>query len=158
LNPEFLQGAYRVLDPEKHYLKDPETVIINSIGTHRAEYARELVKRFKQKIERELLESPDFRKKILKKIKPALIKMSSQKQGAYHTREELAEKELARLANERKEGFEQLPDLYETFIQECPKCLCSECPHADTCIERVRPESMEIEVLSADCLEKTSKV
>jgi hypothetical protein len=145
LKPEFLQGACRILDPEKHYVKDPETVIINTIGAHRRQYARELVQRFKEKIEKELLESPIFRKKILEKLEPLLKPRSSP--CHYHTRKELAEKKLAQLANDRKEGFEQLPDLYETFIQECPNCLCSKCPHADTCIERVRPESIKVENL-----------
>jgi hypothetical protein len=31
------------------------------------------------------------------------------------------------------------PDAYyNVFIEECPNCICSNCPHADTCIERVR--------------------
>ena len=140
LNSEFLQGACRITDPEKHYLKDPETVIINAMGSHRVQYARELVDRFKEKIERELLESPIFRKKVLDKIQ-ASVKTYPAKKGTaclYRTREELAEQKRARLANDRKEGFEQLPDYYETFKEECPNCMCSKCDHADTCIERVR--------------------
>jgi len=34
----------------------------------------------------------------------------------------------------------EIGSYYETFIEECPNCICSRCPHANICIERVRPD------------------
>ena len=31
---------------------------------------------------------------------------------------------------------------YETFTKECPGCICSQCPHAMECVERVLPDEV----------------
>jgi hypothetical protein len=143
LEPTFKQDGHRRLDPEQHHAyKEPEEIIFNHLKAGKSPtWANGVIERFKQQHEQELLKSPIFRKEILNKISRTLstLQAGNRAGSCYHSRKELAEKELARLANERKEGYEQLPDLYETFIQECPNCLCSKCDHADMCIERVKP-------------------
>jgi hypothetical protein len=139
-------------------------------GDDHCTWARQVITRFKADIETELLESPLFRKKVLDSIprslqqpmKPAIAfdpmkdeqvqelmrlkeedvfrangfvkAMTGQKvpQESYRERK-------ARISKE-KEGYEPVGQLYPVFVEECPQCLCNKCEHADSCIERVRPE------------------
>jgi hypothetical protein len=53
--------------------------------------------------------------------------------GFFHKRSEKSKSK----ASENKIVID--PDAYyKVFIEECPNCICSTCPHADMCIERVR--------------------
>jgi len=166
LEPHFKQDVHRNLDPKQHpHYKDPEEVILTALSYRRPQYAREVIERFKEKHEKELLESPIFRKKILDKIngKPKALSLvipnsasrDRQIQELLNLNEnyglpekmpganwETTAEKKARLQKEKKAhiGYEPLPDYFETFKEECPNCMCSKCDHADTCIERVRKE------------------
>jgi hypothetical protein len=87
LNPCFKQNGHRRLDSEQHRTYgDPEEIIFNSMKGRSPTWARGVIDRFKEDFKKELLKNPIFRKKILKKIRPALIKLSSERKiGSYHT-------------------------------------------------------------------------
>jgi hypothetical protein len=125
-------------------------------------WAKAVIERFKEQHEKELLESPLFRKKVLEMVlkrkpnaMPAIPGAPSNDEqiqelmrleekdflpepepgGKFETwKEKAARKKLDAL----RLG-EPLPDLYTTFMEECPNCICSKCLHANECIERIRP-------------------
>lgn len=168
LDPSFKQQNRRNLDPEQHPVRSsPEEIIYNHLK-YDPRWARGVIDRFKEEHEKELLESPLFRKKILDSI-PQKLKQSlspglvfdptkdEQIQELMSLKEEdvfkgnqfaksmtssVEHRESARnrRARESKEGYEPLGPLYPIFHEECPNCICSSCDHANVCIERVRPE------------------
>lgn len=132
LEPCFKQQGHRRLDPEQHHVRnDPEEIIFSHLK-YDPVWARGVIERFKEEIEKELLESPFFRKKIIDMLP------KEQKNAIGRIVTPLC-RHREKAENPQGSYGEQLPDLYETFIQECPECICSKCDHADTCIERVRP-------------------
>jgi hypothetical protein len=160
LHPCFKQENYRRTEPGQHQVRSsPRDIIMNALGSRDPEWAETVVQRFQEEHEKELLNSPLFRKKILdsmpkvnvRPVRPAslcspqndpeiqkLMKLSLSENRPRCAWETFKEKR-ARLEKENQEGYEPIPDLYPTFIQECPNCLCGTCVHMDTCIERVRP-------------------
>jgi hypothetical protein len=160
LHPCYKQEKYRRVEPEQHSARSsPRDIIINALKGRDPEWAETVVQRLLEEHEKQLLDSPLFRKKVLdlmpktngQPMRPAsfsspmddpeiqeLMKLKLSDDTS-RVRWETREQKKARLAKEDQEGWEPIPDLYETFIQECPSCLCEKCQHAETCIERVRP-------------------
>jgi len=130
LEPNFKQQGHRRMDPEQHQARSsPEEIIYNHLK-YDPVWARGVIERFKE----ELLESPIFRKRVLDMIP------QEQKNAAKRIVSPFIYRHKEKKPENPAEAYgEQLPDLYETFSQECPGCICSKCDHADTCIERVRP-------------------
>jgi hypothetical protein len=132
LEPTFKQLVRSNRDPEQHiYRSDPEGTIFSHLK-YQPTWGRAVIERFKEKIEKDLLQSPAFRKKVFdmlpKEQKNAILRATPT--CLYRHREK----------TDPHEGYQALPDLYEIFMKECPHCLCENCDHADTCIERVRKE------------------
>lgn len=160
LHPCYKQEAYRRIEPDQHEVRSsPRQIIMNALNGRDPEWAMRVVQRFEEEYEQKLLESPLFRKKVLdlmpktamQRVRPAslrsrmddpeiqeLMKLSLSDNEPRVPWERFSEKK-ARLKKENQVGYEPLPNLYDTFIQECPSCICGKCPHADICIERVRP-------------------
>jgi hypothetical protein len=167
LDPSFKQQSFRRTDPSQHHSqKDPEEIIFNRLKLGDPTWARTVIERFKQEHEKQLLESPLFRKKILDSI-PRSIQQPMRPAIAFDPQKDEQVQELLRLkeedvfpngfpngffrsmtasrerkARKQEEAWKGTPlgSLYEDFIQDCPNCLCSKCPHSEVCIERVRPE------------------
>ena len=160
LHPCFKQENFRRVEPGQHQVRSsPREIIMNALGARDPKWAETVVQRFELEHENELLKSPLFRKKILDSmpkvnvhpVRPAsfsnaqddpevqrLMRLNLSKNRPKIGWETQKEK-VARLRAENSVGYEPLPDLYETFTQECPSCLCEKCMHAESCIERVRP-------------------
>lgn len=173
LDPQFKNQNMIRADASQHpAVKSPEEVIFNHLKHSNSDsnpnWAKDVIDRFKQEHEAELLASPLFRRKILNSIprnlsqpmRPAiafdpqkdeqvqeLLRLKEEDvfrdnsfQTMMDTRGRPRESQRHRVARENQEGYEPLPNLYKTFMQECPKCLCSNCQHAKDCLERVRPD------------------
>jgi hypothetical protein len=149
---------------------EPTQIILNALGGRDPGWAERVLDRFKAEYETELLESPIFRKKVMdalsvrQPVRPYVGYGRSKSVGADAEQIQALmnlplddpawenDQRARRLMdvlhttaeNKKKvpdnEGYEPLPDLYDVFIQECPKCLCPQCPHGNSCIERVRPD------------------
>jgi hypothetical protein len=168
LDPTFKQNALARTDPAQHEVRSPPgQIIFNALAGRDPAYAQRVIDRFREEHETELLESPLFRKKVMDALASARLPVrpyvgygrpksvdvdaeqiqalmnlplddqtqpGRQLAAALHTTAEKKEK----LPD--KQGYEPVPDLYPVFILECPQCLCPGCLHANSCIERVRPD------------------
>jgi hypothetical protein len=123
-----------------------EQAILSRIGSQQQDYGKRLIQRFKEEHEEELLQSPIFRAHVVSRLPqkrnsgtgipiqdeqlpPNVVRG---KDGLLYKRNKSKSK-----ASENKCVID--PDAYyKVFIEECPNCICSRCPHADTCLERVR--------------------
>lgn len=129
-------------------LVSAEQAILSRIGSQQKDYGRRLIERFKKEHITELLQSPIFRARVLsmlpgnrnsgsgaqaqdEQLPPGVYRG---KDGFLHKRDKSKPK-----ASENKCVID--PDAYyKVFIEECPDCVCSTCPHAEDCIERVRAD------------------
>jgi len=149
-------------------LVSAEQAILSRIGSQQQDYGRRLIERLKEDYQEELLKSPIFRAQVLSSLpknnnssKAPFIDPDSRsdigssdqlphdvvrdKQGFLVYKKKHGSKYVMKGKKPLPKGEglpskEMLNKYYETFIEECPHCLCSKCPHAEDCIERVRPE------------------
>jgi len=130
--------------------------ILNILNSHSKfgnnGYGTRLMERYKE----ELLKSPLFRAEVLNSLPKGkgfkrmvdvnVLGLSGDQNG-----------DPVGIKKRNSHGFPKLPkgegmpkkevldeNYYEIFKAECPGCLCSQCPHAMECIERVRPDEEPI--------------
>ena len=153
LDPRFKQQQHRRLDPSQHQVRSsPKDIIFNALAGRGIGWAQRVINRFQEEHETELLKSSLFRKKVLdmlprQPIKPAIVFDPFKDQHIQdpqlispepHRQKPRPQKRKRK--EDSSEGYEPLGSLYPDFIKECPDCICPKCPHANTCLERVRPE------------------
>lgn len=124
-----------------------EQAILSRIGSQQQDYGRRLIERFKEEHTKELLSSPIFRAQVLSMV-PRNRNSGSGIQGyderlaldVFQGKDGLLYKKENKSKSKASENKLEIdPDAYyKVFIEECPQCVCSTCPHADACIERVR--------------------
>lgn len=143
---------------EQHKIQAPASEVIKNILSNRCWQNNGYPERLLQRYQEELIQSPIFRARVLSMLPKrhngsgATI-VDSNSGSAIGSSEQLPQDVyrgkdgfLHRLDDKRKSKTSENkfvidPDAYyKIFIQECPNCICSQCPHADTCIERVRAD------------------
>jgi len=145
LSDDFKQMNYS-RSVEQHRAEAPASEVIKNIISQRAWQNSGYADRLLERYQKELLESPIFRARVLSMLPGnhntgSGIQIQDEqlppdvyrgKDGFLHKRDKSKSK-----ASENKIVID--PDAYyKVFIEECPDCICSKCPHGDTCIERVR--------------------
>lgn len=149
-----------------HTSAPAEEVIIRSLGRRGrpgSDYVKRLVERFKTEYKAELLHSPLFRKQVIDMI-PSFSgseyrRVRTFRKVSFKIREPLKTGPAPERTPKRGRGrpkktaaaaVEQTTEeisidwqaYYRDFQETCPDCLCTKCTHAETCIERVRPEGL----------------
>jgi len=151
LNQPFKNEAQRSGTLGKGFVS-AEHAIMGRIGSQQQDYGRRLIERFREEHEKELLESPIFRKKVLDMMPKSFwdeqveeLMRLREKDAVQESQLKKRQRSVGRRPHKKKaadsdEGYEPVGALYPVFIEECPECICSKCKHADTCIERVRAD------------------
>ena len=123
LLPVFKNGNMSRTEPDQHKTVNPSagSIIFNSLSSRGEMWAQQTLDRYQEELKEQFLTSPLFRKQLLDHLPKSMV--WTRKGHTVYRREP------------RPATAINIENDYEHFIQECPKCLCGQCSHKDSCLE-----------------------
>jgi len=134
LKNDFKQSNKVREDHENAERSKASEILFNALAGRSIPWAKRVLERYQE----ELIQSPIFRARVT-----AILPKSDGSTQRFRGYKQLRGYKKSGKASKKNSDHSftiDMDEYYNIFMEECPQCICGTCPHAEMCIERVRPD------------------